>query len=159
MKARISVKTLIFRRGKVLLVKHVSPISGFTWWAFPGGGVENGETIFAAAERETFEETGLKVRTGRIKFIRQLLDFKNDNNVLELFVTTSHIRGKETIRNCQGKGNDDKYIKDCQFLERKQLTKVKILPEILMKKIFNPQVMKSKNIEFIGVDKTEKKYY
>ena len=103
MKPRISVKALIFRNGKVLLVKHVSPKSGFTWWAFPGGGVEEGETIFAAAERETFEETGLTVKAVRVKFIRQLLDFKNGNNVLELFVTTSNIHGKETIENCRVK--------------------------------------------------------
>jgi len=158
MKPRISVKALIFRNGKVLLVKHVSPKSGFTWWAFPGGGVEEGETIFAAAERETFEETGLTVKAVRVKFIRQLLDFKNGNNVLELFVTTSNIHGKETIENCKGKGNDDKYIKDCKFLEKNQLIGIKIFPDSLIAKIFDPKVMRNKNIEFIGVDKTEKKY-
>lgn len=120
--------------------------------------MENGETIFETAERETFEETGLTVKAGRIKFVRQLLDFKNGNNVLELFVTTSNIRGKKTIENCKGKGDDDQYIKDCQFLERTQLTKVKIFPDILMKKLFNPKVMKGKNIEFIGVDRTVKGY-
>ncbi len=158
MKNRISVKALIFSRGKILLVKHVSPRSGFTWWAFPGGGVENRETIFAAAERETFEETGLKVKAGRIKFVRQLLDFKNGNNVLELFVTTSKVRGKETIKNCEGKGKDDQYIQDCQFFGREELNKIKILPTVLAKKIFNPKVMKGKNIGFIGVDWTEKRY-
>jgi 8-oxo-dGTP diphosphatase len=45
-------------RGKVLLIK--SPRYGD--WEFPGGQVEEGETIIHALEREVFEETGIVVR-------------------------------------------------------------------------------------------------
>jgi 8-oxo-dGTP diphosphatase len=45
-------------RGQVLLIK--SPRYGD--WEFPGGQVEEGETIPHALEREVFEETGIIVR-------------------------------------------------------------------------------------------------
>lgn len=35
-------------------------------WCLPGGGMDPGEGIAEAAERETLEETGLRVRAGRL---------------------------------------------------------------------------------------------
>ena len=49
--------------GAVLLIQR----SDNGLWAMPGGALEIGETIAGAAERETFEETGYRVRvTGLI---------------------------------------------------------------------------------------------
>lgn len=45
--------------GKILLSKHPSWADGEKW-VLHGGHVESGETIFAAAERETNEETWIK---------------------------------------------------------------------------------------------------
>ena len=43
--------------GRLLLFSSVDP-SGATWWFTPGGGVQRGETLTAAAVRELAEETG-----------------------------------------------------------------------------------------------------
>ena len=56
-------------QGKVLLIK--SPRFGD--WEFPGGQVEEGETIPHALEREVFEETGIVVRVKIIS--RNLLQY------------------------------------------------------------------------------------
>jgi ADP-ribose pyrophosphatase YjhB (NUDIX family) len=73
MKHRISAGTLTLREGKVLLVHHVRP-GVHDFWVGPGGGVEGDETLAEAAQRETFEETGLTVRAGRPAYVEDLVD-------------------------------------------------------------------------------------
>ena len=56
----LGVSTVVQREDTVLLVKRAKP--PFTEvWAFPGGKVEFGESLKAAARREVLEETGLDV--------------------------------------------------------------------------------------------------
>ena len=38
-------------------------LAGTSYWATPGGGLEQGETFHAAAVRELYEETGIKIET------------------------------------------------------------------------------------------------
>jgi len=48
-------------KNEVLLIKH--PVRG---WDIPGGQVETGEDLIEALERETFEETGIRIRVERL---------------------------------------------------------------------------------------------
>ena len=50
--------------GIVLVQRDIEP--GYGKWTFPGGFVERGERVEAAAEREVLEETGLEVRVSSI---------------------------------------------------------------------------------------------
>jgi len=54
---KLGVSASVWRDGRVLLVQRAKPPAGI--WAFPGGHVEPGEKLEAAAARELFEETGL----------------------------------------------------------------------------------------------------
>ena len=57
---KVAAAAVVIRKGKILLVKRANePSQGM--WAVPGGSVQPGETLQAAAERETLEETGLVV--------------------------------------------------------------------------------------------------
>ena len=55
---------MVIHDGAVLLVRRAKPPSEGLW-AIPGGSVELGETLAQAAERELFEETGVRARAGK----------------------------------------------------------------------------------------------
>src|SRR5579864_7976002 len=61
----VGVGAVIIHQERVLLIKRGSPpLLGE--WSLPGGVVELGETLRAAAEREALEETGLIVKAGEV---------------------------------------------------------------------------------------------
>jgi 8-oxo-dGTP diphosphatase len=53
------------RSGRLLLIRRGQP-PGQGLWSLPGGRVEPGETDHQAVVREVAEETGLRVRPGRL---------------------------------------------------------------------------------------------
>ena len=55
---------ILNEENKMLMVKQHH--EGKDIWMVPGGGIEDGESSFEAAEREVFEETGIKVKTDRL---------------------------------------------------------------------------------------------
>lgn len=54
-----AVIAVVWRQGRVLLVRRHNPPNAFAW-GFPGGKLEPGEPVLRAAERELREETGLR---------------------------------------------------------------------------------------------------
>ncbi len=54
------------RDDQILLVRHREDVSGRTYWIFPGGGLEGGETEEQCVRREILEETNLEVRVVRL---------------------------------------------------------------------------------------------
>jgi 8-oxo-dGTP diphosphatase len=64
---RPCVDLVVKNQGKILLLKRkIHPQKGF--WAIPGGMINKGETIKAAAIRKADEELGLKVSAEDLKF-------------------------------------------------------------------------------------------
>ncbi|MGW2539486.1 NUDIX domain-containing protein [Kitasatospora sp. NPDC001574] len=58
---RASRILLLDGRDRLLLFHGADPATpGVTWWFTPGGGLEPGEDVREAAERELAEETGLR---------------------------------------------------------------------------------------------------
>lgn len=65
---RIRVAVCLVDAGRVLMVEHRKP-GRPPYWLLPGGGVEAGETMLAAARRELSEETGYMVEVGRLLLV------------------------------------------------------------------------------------------
>ncbi|MGH9467234.1 MAG: NUDIX hydrolase [Terriglobales bacterium] len=61
----LGVGVVVVQDGAVLLIERGhAPLEGL--WSVPGGVVELGETVRAAAEREVLEETGIAVGVDRL---------------------------------------------------------------------------------------------
>lgn len=56
----------IIREHTILLIRHRRHSSGRTYWVFPGGGIEEGESEEECVVREMQEETNLKVEVEKL---------------------------------------------------------------------------------------------
>ena len=114
---RVRVAAAVIGNGKLLIVKHEK--RGRTWWCLPGGGLEPGETLSACAERELLEETGLKVKAGRIIYLGELI--LPEEHLLDVFIWAEKTGG--TL----AKG-EDRGLKALRFVPLKDLRRMSFLP-------------------------------
>lgn len=64
----IRYQAAVVEGERVLLLRVVDHASETSYWLFPGGGREPGETAEACVQREVFEETSLQVDVERLLF-------------------------------------------------------------------------------------------
>lgn len=82
---RLSVSAVVWRdrdRRELLLMQR----SDNRHWGLPGGYVELGESVAAAAEREVYEETGVRISVGRLAGVysdpkRQVVEYPDGQRV------------------------------------------------------------------------------
>lgn len=82
---RERVRAIIIKQGSILLIKRVFPDR--TYWVFPGGGVEEGETVTEALERECLEELGITIKVQEL-FTKEVSKKKETVGEMEYFYTT-----------------------------------------------------------------------
>ena len=99
---RIRSGAIVLKKGKILLYQRPKG-----YWYFPGGGVENGETLEKAAVRETLEETGMKIKLQKFLYAREWDSLRK--KTLELIYLAKPVGGKMKI----GKDVSGGETKDC----------------------------------------------
>ncbi|HTN62465.1 MAG TPA: NUDIX hydrolase [Devosia sp.] len=125
MQHRISAGVLTLHQNKILLVRHFRPgIHDF--WAPPGGGVEGTEELSAAAEREAFEETGLRVRAGALAYIDELVE--GSGRMVKFWFLADYISGVIDVTANPAEGES---IIDAAWFSRDTLPKEHVFPEPL----------------------------
>ena len=100
-----SCGTIIIKNNKVLMVHQ-----NIGHWSFPKGHVENNETEYETAIRETYEETGIKV-----KIIdnspRYQISYHVNNNLKEVIYFLAEVIDDKNLRPQEGE------IKEVSWIE------------------------------------------
>jgi len=92
---RIRAVAIIVKDDKILLIHRIS--HGKEYHVFPGGGVENGETIEQAVLREVQEEASLEVKIEKL-----LYHHIYDDNTEQFFYLCRCVSGEPKL----GDGNE-----------------------------------------------------
>jgi ADP-ribose pyrophosphatase len=82
---KVAVGAVVIEEGRVLLVKRKYPPKQGKW-AIPGGSVNLGESLQAAAEREILEETGLVIEAKKPIYTFDLIERDSKENILFHYV-------------------------------------------------------------------------
>ncbi len=82
---KAAVGAVVIEEGKVLLIRRKYPPKKGKW-AIPGGSVNLGESLQAAAEREIMEETGLIIKAGEPVHTFDLIERDPEGEILFHYV-------------------------------------------------------------------------
>lgn len=82
MKRRVAARGIIEKDGQILAVQlkqyKASLVLDNPYWCIPGGGVDEGEPLLQAVEREVIEELGIKPVVGNLLFVQQFMHLGNE---------------------------------------------------------------------------------
>ena len=78
---------LIWHEDKILLVRNKGSDRYPSFWGFPGGMAEEGETAHDALKREVLEEVGATVEEiGKLAYVGQYISAASDKNPHNIFL-------------------------------------------------------------------------
>jgi len=128
-KVRVRVGGLLVKKEAVLLVQLKSPLTNQLVWMLPGGGLEFGESMKTALQREFKEETGLKISTEALFAVDEVRHASF--HAVECYFKVHQTGGRLRLGSDPEHTKDDQIIKDVQWIPLDQLEKKKIAPKEL----------------------------
>lgn len=134
MKHRISAGVLALRDDQILLVRHFRA-GRHDFWAGPGGGVEGAEELYEAAQREAFEETGLRVQTHTLAYIDELVD--DWGRIVKFWFLADYLSGEIDISANPAEGES---IIEAGWFSRNALPQGHIFPDVIRHRFWDDLV-------------------
>ena len=89
---RIRVAAIILRRDELLLVRHVK--QGKSYWLLPGGGIEYGEPLAKALQRELREEATVEISVGDLVIVNDTIPPDHTRHTISLCFTAHVTKGE-----------------------------------------------------------------
>jgi 8-oxo-dGTP pyrophosphatase MutT (NUDIX family) len=91
----------------------------------------------ACAQRETWEETGIKVTCDRIAYIREFRNTEQSIRHIEFFLIGQNPQGEVTLDHIPDLMSGGKYVVvEAQWLTRNEMKSITVFPEILQHEEF-----------------------
>jgi len=118
---------ILIDKGGILLLYRFK--NGEEYYVFPGGGVEDAESIIDAAVREAKEETGLDVE---IK--QQLWEYEN-NGRIEHFFLIDKFSGELKIGGPEQDRQSPDNVYRLEWVAFEKVSNLKLLPEAMKNKV------------------------
>ena len=119
----VRCRAIILHEGKLLVIKHREELD---YYAFPGGHLEQGESVKECIVREVIEELGVKPEIGRLLYIQDFENSKGEHST-EFFFEV--LNGKDYIGCEQNVRSHAHEICEITWLDKS--TEARILPEAI----------------------------
>lgn len=110
-RSRLKVRLAVEREGRLLCVRHAKPDQE-PFWCLPGGNVDAGESLRAAARRELREETGAEVEPLEALLILDDPDQRGGDGIVEIILRGALLGGEPALGSVSG----DPYLDQVAWL-------------------------------------------
>ena len=128
-RVRLRVNGLLVQDQALLMVQLYSPVSRELVWTPPGGGVQFGESLSQALEREMLEETGIRVQTGALWYMHELR--KNGFHAVEFYFRCEQVGGSLRLGSDPEHTPHDQILRQTAFLPVRQIDRPDVYPAVL----------------------------
>lgn len=118
---RVRVSGILVRDGALLLISHRK--KGETYWLLPGGGVQYGESLVRALEREFCEELGIRVGVEGFACMSDAIEPHGKRHILNISFFCSYRGGEYRI----GK---ERRLRDYGFFSPEEISRMRLYPPI-----------------------------
>lgn len=118
---RVRIAGVFTRGDEILLVNHVRGPESY--WLLPGGGLDYGETMAAALEREMMEECAVRTRAGRLLFMAESLPPDRHRHIVNVTLLGDLLEGEPRLNESGGR------LKGVAWKRRSELAGLPFFPD------------------------------